>query len=125
MADLLVYVAGGVLVVWGLAHIAPTTSVATSFGAISLDNRRILVMEWVAEGLAHISIGLLVISVAALEGSGGPVALLVYRILAATLVGLAGLTAFTGSRTPVIWFKVCPFVLTGAATLLVGASLIG
>ena len=37
---------------------------------------------------------------------------------------LAGLTAVTGARTPVIWFRVCPFVLTGAALLLVLASLV-
>jgi hypothetical protein len=32
------------------------------------------------------------------------------------------LTAATGSRTAVIWFKVCPFVLSSAAALLVVAS---
>jgi hypothetical protein len=68
-ADVLAYVAGAVLVLWGAAHIAPTRSVVESFGAISADNRRIRVMEWVAEGFTHIFIGGLVILVAALEGS--------------------------------------------------------
>jgi hypothetical protein len=67
---------------------------------------------------------LLVISLAMAEGSGSSAAQLVYRVVAAALVGLAGLTALTGSRTPVVWFKVCPFVLSGAAALLVGASVI-
>jgi hypothetical protein len=124
MADLLVYVAGVALVLWGTAHIAPTKPVTASFGDIGVDNRRIFVMEWVAEGITHISIGLLVISLAMAEGSGSSAAQLVYRVVAAALVGLAGLTALTGSRTPVVWFKVCPFVLSGAAALLVGASVI-
>lgn len=124
MADVLVYVAGSALVLWGIAHIAPTKLVAGSFGEISLDNRRIFVMEWVAEGVTHISIGLLAIFVAALESSGGSAAQLVYRVLAVALVGLGVLTAMTGSRTPVIWFKVCPFVLTGAAALLLARSLL-
>ncbi|MGZ4393943.1 MAG: hypothetical protein ACXVZ2_01100 [Gaiellaceae bacterium] len=122
MADALVYVAGAALILWGAMHIAPTTSVANSFGEISTDNRRILVMEWVAEGVTHISIGTLVILVAAVEGSAGPTAHLVYRVLAVALIALATLTAFTGARTPVIWFKACPFVLTGAAALLLAAS---
>ena len=119
MADALVYVAGAALVLWGAAHIAPTRSVANSFGDISSDNRRILVMEWIAEGVTHISIGALVIMIAAVEGSTDPTAELVYRVLAAVLIALAALTIFTGARTPVVWFKVCPFILGGAALLLV------
>ena len=122
MADALVYVAGAALILWGAMHIAPTTSVANSFGDLSVDNRRIFVMEWIAEGVTHISIGALVIIVAAVEGSADPTARLVYRVLAAVLVVLATLTAFTGARTPVVWFKACPFVLTGAAILLLAGS---
>lgn len=122
MADAFVFVAGAALVIWGAAHIAATKSVADSFGEISADNRRILVMEWVAEGVTHISIGGLVILLATLEGSTDPAARLVYRVLAGVLVVLAALTSFTGARTPVVWFKICPFVLTGAAALLFAGS---
>jgi hypothetical protein len=124
MAGALVYVAGSALVLWGAAHLAPTRSVANSFGEISADSRRILVMEWVAEGVTHVSIGMLVIVVTALEGSVDPTVHVVYRVLAGALVALATLTALTGARTPVIWFKVCPFVLTSAAALLVAGSLL-
>jgi hypothetical protein len=34
------------------------------------------------------------------------------------------LTAFTGARTKVIWFKVCPVLLTTTAGLLVVASIV-
>jgi len=122
MANALIYLAGAALVLWGTAHLAPTKPVANSFGAISTDNRRILVMEWVAEGVTHISIGTLVILIAALEGSADPTAHLAYRVLAGVLLALAALTAFTGAKTPVIWFKVCPFVLTSAAALLLTGS---
>jgi hypothetical protein len=43
---------------------------------------------------------------------------------ARVLVVPAGLTVATGTRTPVIWFRVCPFVLTGAAVLMVLASIV-
>jgi len=122
MPDTLAYVAGAVLILWGAAHIAATKSVAGSFEAVSVDNRRIFVMEWVAEGVTHVSIGALVILIAALEGTGDAVSDLVYRVLAGVLVVLAVITALTGARTPVIWFKICPFVLTGAAALLLISS---
>ena len=118
------YVAGVALIAWGIAHVLPTRAVADGFGEIGADNRRILVMEWLAEGIAHISIGLLVVLVAASGNGGSSIADLVYRVLAVALIALASLTAVTGARTPVIWFKVCPFVLTAAAALLVVQTLV-
>jgi hypothetical protein len=123
-AALLAYVASAILITWGSAHLAPTRTVAASFGAISTDNRRIFVMEWMAEGITHISIGLLVILVTAIEGAGDPTTQLVYIVSAGILVVLASLTARTGARTPVIWFRVCPIVLTISAALLVLASIV-
>jgi hypothetical protein len=65
----LAYVATAILIAWGTAHLAPTRSVVASFGAISADNRRILAMEWMAEGVSHIAIGVLVILATAIEGA--------------------------------------------------------
>ena len=123
-AALLAYAASALLIAWGSAHLGPTRAVAESFGTISLDNRRILVMEWVAEGITHISIGVLVILVTAVDGSKDATSQLVYVVSACVLVVLAVLTAATGSRTSVIWFRICPFVLSTAAALLVLAALI-
>ncbi len=123
-ADLLAYIAGAALVLWGIAHVLPTRAVADGFGDIGADNRRILVMEWVAEGVAHVATGLLVVGIAAAGHAGNPTAGLTYRVLAGALVALAVLTTATGARTPVIWFRVCPFVLTAAAALLVARTLV-
>jgi hypothetical protein len=122
VANTLVFIAGAALVAWGIAHLAPTKEVVHSFGLISIDNRRILAMEWIAEGIVHVAIGATVICVAAL-GDSGSTADLVYRCLAGLLLAIAVLTVSTGARTPVIWFKICPLVLSAAATLLlVGSS---
>ncbi len=118
----LAYVAAAMLIAWGAAHLAPTRVVAASFGDISLDSRRILVMEWMAEGLTHVFLGVLVILITALQGADEPATQLVYRVTAGVLVLVAGLTASTGARTSVVWFRICPFVLSGAAVLLLGAS---
>ena len=59
----------------------------------------------------------------ALRGTDGAVTAWVYRISAALLLALGALTAATGARTPVIWFKVCPYLLGGAAALMAIACL--
>ena len=46
----------------------------------------------------------------------------VYRVAAIALVVLAALTVLTGARTRVIWFKICPVLLTASAALLLIAS---
>ena len=91
---------------------------------LSVDNRRVLVMEWVAEGFTHIFVGLLVILITALEGPFAAGSAVVYRAAAAFLALLVVWTAVTGARTPVIWYRICLVVLTAAAALLVAASLV-
>ena len=81
-------------------------------------------MEWVAEGVTHISIGVLIVLVTAIEGAGDPATQLVYQVAAAALLVLGALTVATGARTPVIWFRICPFVMTASATLLIVGSLV-
>ena len=53
---------GSALVIrWGVAHIAiPTKDIVRGFGPMSADNRRILIMEWLMEGVLLVFLGLLV-----------------------------------------------------------------
>ena len=48
----LLYIGSFVIILWGASHIVPTKSVVEGFGAITEENRLIITMEWVAEGLA-------------------------------------------------------------------------
>jgi hypothetical protein len=45
-------------------------------------------------------------------------------VVAGILVAFAVVTALTGARTSVIWFKICPVLLIGTAAVLVAASLV-
>ena len=122
--DILVYLGGAVITLWGIAHIAPTKSVVAGFGAISEDNRRIIAMEWAAEGLTLSFIGLLVLLVTAVDGSQNSASLSVYRVSAAMLLVMAGWTLLTGARTSILPIKICPVVKTAVAVLfLVGSVL--
>jgi hypothetical protein len=123
-SDLLVYLGAIVIIGWGIAHLAPTRGVVAGFGAISEDNRRVILMEWAAEGMALAFIGLLALLVTAIHGSEDAVALSVYRISAAMLLVMAAWTALTGARTSILPMKICPAVKTAVAALfLVGSVL--
>ena len=124
MSDVLVYLGATVIAAWGIAHIAPTRGVVAGFGAISQDNRRIITMEWTAEGVTLAFIGLLALLVTAIHGSEDAVSATVYRISAAMLLVMAAWTALTGARTSILPMKICPAVKTAVATLfLVGSVL--
>ena len=75
IGDILLYVGAGVITLWGIAHIIPTKAVVNGFGQISKDNRRIISMEWIAEGLTLCFIGLLVLFVTLWGGSQNAVLL--------------------------------------------------
>ena len=120
MSDALAFAAGGVASLWGVAHVIPTRQVVSGFGEISRDNRLVLTMEWVAEALAMWLVAALVVAVA-IAGTGDT-SRLVYRVCAGFLLVVAAWTTATGARTPVIWFRLCPMVLTVSTGLLVAAS---
>jgi hypothetical protein len=121
-ADLLLYVGSGLIVLWGLAHIAATRSVVAGFGALSDDNQRILIMEWVAEGLVFCFIGALVILVRASGAGGSCTARRVFRASAGMLFAMAVWSGFTGARTSVLPMKLCPVVKSVVAGLYLAAS---
>ena len=121
--DVLAYLAGAITGLWGVAHAIPTRQVLSGFEPMTGDNRRVLTQEWLAESFTMWGAATLVIAVTAASG-GTSAAHWVYRIAAGLLLALAALTALTGARTAVVWFKICPVLLGGCATLLILASVL-
>jgi hypothetical protein len=124
VAVILAYVAAAVVAVWGVAHAVPTSRVLAGFAPISRANRRIVLQEWLAEAFTMWGVAAVVIAVTAAGGAGAGSGIWVYRAAAGLLVALAALTALTGARTPVVWFKICPVLLAGSAAVLVAASFV-
>ena len=117
--DILLYIGSIVITMWGIGHIIPTKSVVSGFGTISEDNKRIITMGWIAEGLTLCFIGLLVLFITIWGRSQNPIAINVYRASALMLIIMAVLTSLTGARTSVIWIKICPYVKTIVAVLFI------
>jgi len=122
--DVILYIGAIAITLWGIAHIVPTKSVVSGFGAISEDNKRIITMEWVAEGLALCFIGLLVLFITILGGADNAVSIIVYRISALMLIIMAGLTLLTGARTSIVPIKICPLVKATVAILFILGSVL-
>ena len=119
--QVLAYVAAALIGVWGIAHAVPTKRVVAGFAPITTDNRRVLTQEWLAESFTMLAMAALVVAVTVTAGDTRVTAI-VYLVGAGLLLALATLTALTGARTPVVWFKVCPILLATSAALLLVAS---
>ena len=121
--QILLYVGAFFVCVWGVAHLFPTKSVVKGFGEISQDNRRIITMEWIVEGVSLIFIGLLVAAVTMVDyGSTGSKAL--YWICFAELNVLSVVSLFTGFKVNFLPFKLCPVIFTGSSVLILLGSLL-
>jgi hypothetical protein len=121
--DALLYVASGLTGIWGVAHLFATRGVVTGFGELSADNRRIITMEWIVEGVALISLAALVVAVTEVDAVASA-ASAAYAVAIGTLVVLAGVSLLTGFRVAFLPFRLCPFIFgLSAALIALGAWL--
>ena len=120
---MLLYLGSGLTVIWGAAHLFPTRSVVQGFGDINIDNKRIITMEWIIEGLALIFIGVLVAAATVIDPSN-IVSTAVYFISVLMLLAMAVLSLFTGFKISFLPFKLCPFIFTFSAVLILIGGLI-
>jgi hypothetical protein len=120
MSSILLVIAASISTLWGIGHVVPTRNIVRGFGNLTQDNRRILVMEWIAEGLSLIFLGIL-IGAMALWGSG-ETSRLVLRLVAGMLLAMATLSAFTGARTSILPMRLCPVVKSVTAILVLLAT---
>ena len=118
MIDLvLLYLGAALSALWGIAHLFPTLSVVKGFGAISADNQHIITMEWIVEGVSLIFIGVLIAIVTIIEPTNF-VSKAVYLLSAVALLALALVSLFTGFKINFLPFKLCPFIFTTSALLI-------
>lgn len=116
----LLYIGAALLLFWGIAHLFPTNSVVKGFGNISLDNKRIITMEWIIEGVALIFLGVVIAAVTYIDYTNG-VSKFVYCISFIFLNILSVVSLMTGFKINFIPFKLCPIIFTSSSiTLLLG-----
>jgi len=121
--QILAYIGACFVAFWGIAHLFPTKNVVAGFGEISEDNRNIIAMEWIVEGVALIFIGALVATVTIVD-SVSPVTRAVYWLAVIGLNALSIVSLFTGFKVNFIPFKLCPVIFTGASILILLGALL-
>ena len=115
--NLLLYLASLLLVGWGIAHLFPTKNVVKGFGDISLDNQRVITMEWINEGATLIFIGLLTAAVTLVDPIS-MVARTVYWLAIIMLNALSIISLFTGFKVNFLPYRLCPIIFTGSSILI-------
>jgi hypothetical protein len=121
--QVLLYLGSSFLFFWGAAHLLPTRSVVKGFGDISPDNKRIITMEWIIEGLALMFIAAVVASVTYFDHVSA-ISRTVYWLSFVMLNTLSGVSLFTGFKVNFLPYKLCPLIFTTASILIVTGSYI-
>ncbi len=117
MNEILLYAAAALTAIWGIAHLFATKGVVAGFGELAPDNRRIITMEWIVEGVALISTAAFVVAATATDPAATTSAV-VYMVAIATLLVLAVVSLFTGFRVAFLPFRLCPLIF-GLSALLI------
>jgi hypothetical protein len=121
--SVILFMSAGIMAMWGIAHLFATGGVVRGFGELSPDNRRIITMEWIVEGVALIATAAFVATATAIDPNS-MVSAGVYVVAIATLIVLAIVSLFTGFRVAFLAFKLCPVIFGGSAALIAAGLLI-
>jgi hypothetical protein len=98
MATVLALLAAGVVGLWGVAHVIPTRNVLAGFAPITVDNRRVVLQEWLVEAATMWGIAALVIVCTVVGGAASEVTSWVYRV-AASLLASSAVLLLVGSAS--------------------------
>lgn len=121
MSETLICAGSAMLALWGVAHLFATRGVVAGFGELTADNRLIITMEWIVEGVAFLATAGFVAVATAVQPEAA-VSSAIYAVAVATLVALAIVSFFTGFKIAFLPFRLCPFVLGTAAVLIAGGA---
>ena len=122
-SQILIYSGSAFISFWGVAHLFPTRSVVSGFGEISVDNKRIITMEWIIEGIALIFIGSINAIVTAIDHTSS-ISLAIYLSSAVALIVFAFVSLLTGFKISFLPFKLCPVIFITSAVLIILGSLL-
>jgi hypothetical protein len=109
---------------WGIMHLVKTRPVVAGFEPLTDDNRHVLRMEWIVEGVALVFVAALIGVVTAIQGPRGPGAGLVYGMSAGFLMAMAIVSLFTGARASLLPYKLCAPIFAGSALLILAGAFV-
>jgi hypothetical protein len=99
-----------------------TGPVVGGFEPLSDDNRHVLRMEWILEGVTLLFVAELVSAFTLWHGPDAPGSALVFRMSALLLLVMAAVSLFTGAKASPLPYKLCAPIFTTAAALILFGS---
>ena len=123
MNEILLYLGACLTIIWGIAHLFPTKNVVKSFGDISTDDKRIITMEWIIEGVTLIFLGLLTSAMTYVDPAAY-VSKVVFLAIVLFLVVLSIISLFTGFKVNFLPYKLCPLIFTVSAILIISGNIL-
>ena len=118
MKNTVLLIIGSLLpIIWGVAHLFPTATIVMGFGSISQDNMRIITMEWIAEAVALMFMGFVVL-LATIVDRKSPVSTAVSWVSVVGLNVLSVVSLFTGFQIHFLPFRLCPPIFTGSSVII-------
>jgi hypothetical protein len=123
MNQILLFAASLILMSWGIAHLGPTKTVVKNFGNISLDNKRIITMEWIIEAITLQFIAIIIATFAVFDPRGMS-SNIIFILCFFMLNVLSVVSLFTGFKIKFWAYKFCPVIFTGCSILIALAIII-
>jgi len=125
MSYALLYLGAVAAAFWGVMHLVKTRPVVAGFEPLTDDNRHVLRMEWIVEGVALVFVATLIAIVTAFQGPTAPGSRLVYGMSGGFLLAMAVVSLFTGARASLLPYKLCaPIFASAAALVFLGAFVV-
>jgi hypothetical protein len=125
MRTALALIAAALTTGWGIAHLFPTRSVVSGFGDIGTENRRVITMEWIFEGVTLIFAGALTAAVSLASDDRSTTATVAFIVIAALLTVMAVISLLTAGRNRFIAYRLCAPIFAASAILLLASAATG
>jgi hypothetical protein len=103
---------------WGVMHLVKTGPALSVFEPLTDDNRYVLRMEWVVEGVALVFVAALIAVATVLQGPNTAGSRLVYGMSAGFLLTMALVSLFTGAKASPLPYKLCAPIFASSAALI-------
>ncbi|MBN1803807.1 MAG: hypothetical protein JW837_01025 [Sedimentisphaerales bacterium] len=114
---ILLYSGAALPILWGISHLFPTRSIVSEFGDITLDNKRIITMEWIIEGVVLIFIGVIVAAVTYIDYTHR-ISRVIYWLSFLMLNTLSVISFRTIFKINFLPYKLQPIIFTSSSSLI-------
>lgn len=118
LSNILLLGGAACVAVWGGMHILKTRPVVAGFEPLTDDNRYVLTMEWIVEGVGLIFAAALVAAATLFLGPEAAGSRLIFGMSVGFLLTMAVVSLFTGARASPLPYKLCAPIFTSAAVLI-------